>query len=635
MIMKKILSLAFCVLGLTSCLDMMNIAPTDQIASENMWTTESLTEKGMAGLYVNFYNNNDITRIQLRHTSFGGLNRWGWMGLGFDSNYLGDTSSPFNVLWDQSKGAGWFLIWYEWKWAYTSIHQINDAIQNLPKAPISDEKREKYLCEARFLRAWMYARLNKIYGGSAYSSRLHGKTLENTLSVPLYLEPISEKECVKSQSTAKAIWDAVIADLNVCIASANFPNNTLTVNYGRPSKGAAYALRGMAYLYLEDYEKAIKDFEEVAKCGYGYWDGEYIDMFHHLNEKNSEMIFTIQFDETSGYCDNLQLVLGGRDTWNSWSNIRPSSAFVDYFQNADGTEFKWSEVPGLEDWEKLTPSQREVFFLRDGIKSGVNPVTGKQWTMSHNGIFNEAIANIGQDVFDKYYKDSGNEDRIRAAYNNRDPRLKAICLVPYDPYDTFKDLTDNGGKVQKAKELRWPFLSDLEGDDKGDYYIGGSNNMYIFKKYSYSQPDDLIDRLKCPTDWPLIRYTDIALLLAECYVEKDRLADAATIVNKIRSRAGMPPVTPDSKEQMREAVRYERRIELSIECHNFFDEWRWGTYKKMKFLDKDIYGDSSWWGEWDGFREKWYYADYMYPWPCPAGESRRNTNLVRTDGWAY
>ena len=55
----------------------------------------------------------------------------------------------------------------------------------------------------------------------------------------------------------------------------------------------------------------------------------------------------------------------------------------------------------------------------------------------------------------------------------------------------------------------------------------------------------------------------------------------------------------------------------------------------MKFLDKDIYGDSSWWGEWDGFREKWYYADYMYPWPCPAGESRRNTNLVRTDGWAY
>lgn len=633
--MKKIFATILSVSVLASCVDMLNLSPTDQIASQSMWTTESLTDKGMAGLYVNFYNNEDISRVQLRHDSFGGINRWGWMGMGFASNYVGDTSSPFDALWKQSKNASWFLIWYEWKWAYTSIHQINDALKYLPDAPVSEEKRARYIAEAKFLRAWMYARLNRIYGGSAYASRLHGKTLENTLSVPLYLEVITEKECTRTQSTAAKVWDAVIKDLNDCIACEAFPDNTLSTNYGRPSKGAAYALRGMAYLYLEDYDSAISDFEKVDDCGYGFWQGDYIDMFHHKNEKNSEMIFAIQFDEASGYCDNIQLAIGGRDTWNSWSNLRPSSDFVDYFQNADGTAFRWSDVEGFEDWDKLTPVQREVYFLRDGIKSGKNPVTGKDWTSSQKGTFNERIARIGQDVFDKYYRDNGNEARVKLAYGNRDPRLKDICLVPYDPYDTFKGLTDNGGKIQKGKELRWPFLSDLEGDDKGDYYIGGNQSMYVYKKFSYNRPDDLIDRLQGPTDWPLIRYTDVALLLAECYVEKNRFSEAADIVNDIRDRAGMPPVSVGSQEQMREAVRYERRIELCLECHNFFDEWRWGTYKETKFQGKDVYGDTAWWKEWDGYREKWYYNDKMYPWPCPAGESRRNTNLVRTDGWAY
>jgi hypothetical protein len=157
----------------------------------------------------------------------------------------------------------------------------------------------------------------------------------------------------------------------------------------------------------------------------------------------------------------------------------------------------------------------------------------------------------------------------------------------------------------------------------------------VFKKFSYSTPEDLIDRLQGPTDWPLIRYTDVALLLAEAYVEDNQLQKAADIVNQIRKRAHMPEISTGSQQELREAVRYERRVELSLECHNFFDEWRWGTYKDAKFLGNTVYGDSAWWGEWDGYREKWYYNDIMYPWPTPAQECRRNENLVRTPGWSY
>ncbi len=634
---NRILIPALSLLPLAACTDMLDIAPANQIASANMWSTESLADKGMAGLYENFYRD-DLSRIQLRHEDMAGLNRQGWMGMEFQCDFVSDNYH-LRALSDATKDASEFVVWYEWQWCYTSIHRINDALANLHKAGLSTEKLERYICEARFLRAWTYSRLNKIYGG-----------------VPLYLEVISEDQCTRSQSTAVEVWNAVITDLNYCIDSPYCPVNTLTENYGRPSKGAAYSLRGMAYMWLAYeaekgsqteydaayyYQQAVNDFEMVDDCGYGLWAGKFIDFFNYTNEKDHEMIFPLQYNTDAGYCDNLQLIIGGRDTWNSWSNARPSSDFVDYFQNADGTVFHWVDV--IPEWEDQVfvdnPAAREVFFLRNGIHLDADgTVIQDNWDRDQAGIIQERIDRVvgllgGLDEFNRYYLPDGNEDRVRRGYADRDPRLKDIVLTPYEPYDTFKDATDNGGQIQIGKELRWPFL--VEGDDYGDYYIGTYNNMFVFKKYSYNKPDDLIDRLRCPTDWPLIRYTDVVLQLAEAYVHVGRSGDAVAIVNQIRARAGMPNISVGSDEEVMEAIRYERRVELCLEGHDFFDEWRWGTYKEMKFQGLERYGGQNWWGEWDGYDYYWYYTDDMYPWAAPAQECQRNPNLKQKPGWAY
>lgn len=634
---NRILIPALSLLPLAACTDMLDIAPANQIASANMWSTESLADKGMAGLYENFYRD-DLSRIQLRHEDMAGLNRQGWMGMEFQCDFVSDNYH-LRALSDATKDASEFVVWYEWQWCYTSIHRINDALANLHKAGLSTEKLERYICEARFLRAWTYSRLNKIYGG-----------------VPLYLEVISEDQCTRSQSTAVEVWNAVITDLNYCIDSPYCPVNTLTENYGRPSKGAAYSLRGMAYMWLAYeaekgsqteydaayyYQQAVNDFEMVDDCGYGLWAGKFIDFFNYTNEKDHEMIFPLQYNTDAGYCDNLQLIIGGRDTWNSWSNARPSSDFVDYFQNADGTVFHWVDV--IPEWEDQVfvdnPAAREVFFLRNGIHLDADgTVIQDNWDRDQAGIIQERIDRVvgllgGLDEFNRYYLPDGNEDRVRRGYADRDPRLKDIVLTPYEPYDTFKDATDNGGQIQIGKELRWPFL--VEGDDYGDYYIGTYNNMFVFKKYSYNRPDDLIDRLRCPTDWPLIRYTDVVLQLAEAYVHVGRSGDAVAIVNQIRARAGMPNISAGTDEEVMEAIRYERRVELCLEGHDFFDEWRWGTYKEMKFQGLERYGGQNWWGEWDGYDYYWYYTDDMYPWAAPAQECQRNPNLKQKPGWAY
>jgi hypothetical protein len=117
----------------------------------------------------------------------------------------------------------------------------------------------------------------------------------------------------------------------------------------------------------------------------------------------------------------------------------------------------------------------------------------------------------------------------------------------------------------------------------------------------------------------IFRYGDMLLLLAEAYVEEGRLEDARAIVNAIRARAGqaaqgcgLPADAPladndariavplddpaivwadyeiglyttpwTDQDLAREAVRYERRLELAMEGERFFDLRRWGVAQQV------------------------------------------------------
>ncbi|MCU6771014.1 RagB/SusD family nutrient uptake outer membrane protein [Bacteroides cellulolyticus] len=605
--MKKYLLMAtiYCSV-FSSCVD-LDLNPHNQISSGTMWTSPDLAQRGMNGLMDEFYCR-DLGNTQLGRQE-SGLNRQGIESLSFQTAYY-SNSSPSTLLTNATKGANDFQIKREWQFCYTIIHACNDAIANLHKAGLDKNTLERYYCEARFLRAWSYHRLNMLYQG-----------------VPVYLEPISNAECTKGQSSAEEVWNYVLDDLKFCIENENFPDNTLKENYGRPSKGAAYALRGMVYMWKKMYSEAVKDFNKVKDCGYSLYQGKYIDLFTKKNEKNPEMIFTVQFDAETGFCDNIVHMVGARDNYDSWTEIKPSVDFVDYYQNSDGSKFNWEEVPGLEDWNKLTVKQREVFFCRNGLET-LDP----KWKKA-------VINRIGQDVYDKYYLNDGNEERIKKAYDNRDPRLKQTIATPYEPIDCYKP-NYNNNNVQKGKELRWPAIS--QGGDGGDLWLDKRTSaFYMYKKYNEFEKGAIVDRDHCETDWPLIRYTDVLLQLAEALTELNDIDGAINLVNQVRSRANMPSLTNggsgpngvNGKDDMLERIRYEKRVEFPVEAINFFDEIRWGTLKESKFQGKNENGGKSWWG--DIVQERWYYEDYMWPWSAPLTEIQKNPNLTRREGWAY
>ncbi len=98
-------------------------------------------------------------------------------------------------------------------------------------------------------------------------------------------------------------------------------------------------------------------------------------------------------------------------------------------------------------------------------------------------------------------------------------------------------------------------------------------------------------------NYNIIRYADVLLWAAECEVEVGSLDQARSFVNMVRARAingAMVPIdnssgspsavyhvglytTPwTSQAEARNLVRYERRLEFSMEGHRFFDLVRWG-----------------------------------------------------------
>lgn len=81
-------------------------------------------------------------------------------------------------------------------------------------------------------------------------------------------------------------------------------------------------------------------------------------------------------------------------------------------------------------------------------------------------------------------------------------------------------------------------------------------------------------------NYVVLRYADVLLMHAEALVEQNiRLQDAVADINRVRARPGvkMPAIATGDQAGLRKKLRHERRVELALEGHRFFDLIRWGN----------------------------------------------------------
>lgn len=116
-----------------------------------------------------------------------------------------------------------------------------------------------------------------------------------------------------------------------------------------------------------------------------------------------------------------------------------------------------------------------------------------------------------------------------------------------------------------------------EGDEREDVSVGyvelsGSlrdNKVYPYIK-KYAKPHALHGNHGM--NWPIYRYAEVLLFLAEALMEQGDEAGAALYLNQVRNRAGLP----DAQGDLLQAIYNERRVELAFENKRWFDLVRTG-----------------------------------------------------------
>lgn len=571
---------------LTSCEDFLTKVPTGSLSSGTMFTTATTAESVLTGAY---------NALRYGHATQWATNLDCYAEV-FDPNASRVGTSYMHLTGAATTGDGTYNS--VWQNHYEGIYRANDVINNFHQVPdMAEEKKAQRIAEAKFLRAWWYYRLNCLYRG-----------------VPVFLKNYApDYYFTVGKTDRNGVWEVILNDLNDCIACEHLPEKYEqgSADWGRVTKGAAYALRGKVYLWLEEWENAENDFRKVGECGYGLQTNcSYAELFTLSNEKCNEMVFSVQMAEESGYGQCYGYNYGNHCTAGTGQNAYNLNArFADSFENVDGSPFNWDDIiPG---YNSVEPASRRAYFLRDGL--------------SKSERTNQA--DLGADM--TLYLETGNEARIKAAYENRDPRLTAIAITPYSEY------VGGVSGVDLTYVYRFPF--DSKNEPVLDLETAAPTNLsYPLRKF-------VPVGVECthigynPLDIPLIRYADVLLCLAESLNEQDRFDEALACVNQVRARAGVAQINSSgykgaavaSKEELRDRIRKERKWELTGEQVLYFDELRWGTWKEDKFGD-----DNGLMHAWGGMISKYNLGgDYYVLWPIPRSETEKNDALKQNDGW--
>lgn len=171
-----------------------------------------------------------------------------------------------------------------WNGQYQEINLTNQVLDNVPNIQMDASLKDRYLAEAKFLRAYAYFRLVRAFG-----------------DVPLRLTVPKDASEYNIPRTPKAqVWAAIENDLNDAIAvlPATYPSTDV----GRATKGAAQALLAKVSMYQKKWSTVLTLTNAIISSGTYSLFADFEKQFRIENENNSESIFEIQAKYVAGNC---------------------------------------------------------------------------------------------------------------------------------------------------------------------------------------------------------------------------------------------------------------------------------------------------------------------------------------------
>lgn len=343
--MKKILSfigVGTIILFITSCENLLEQYPKDQIASETFWQTEKDVNLGVAGVYN--------AMLSRRAMNYG---RCLWDGL----SDIGWGYSDYNRGLIESTTAGIGSIYTD---CYVGISRCNVFLDNVDKATsVNQAVRDKAKGEVLFLRSDFYFTLTEIYGG-----------------VPLYTEPPTIDESIIAKSTKEQVVTQILADLELAISY--LPDDKYT---GHAVKASALALKAQVLMHNNRWAEAAAAANQIITSGKFSLYNDYKNLFLRSGQDNNpEIIFSLKYLNPN--CGNYAANSAPEMLWAHGHSLTPLQEFVDMFECTDGLPITTSPLYDPANY-KLNRDPRMLFTIIDfaDYKAKGDPIgqTGETW----------------------------------------------------------------------------------------------------------------------------------------------------------------------------------------------------------------------------------------------------------------
>ena len=426
-------------------------------------------------------------------------------------------------------------LWYN---CYIAISRANNALRSLNNVSEQDFPNKKIrIGECRFIRGHFYFLLKVLFKSIPY--------IDETVAIEDY-GTISNIALSNDE-----LWQKIADDFKA--AYDNLPESQGT-DVGRANKYSAAAYLAKTYLYkayrqdekhnvteinVEDLKQVLTFSNEVMSSDYGLEDDFAYNFLPGSYENGKESLFAIQHSTDDG-------TLYGRLNFSDALNV----------------PMKFS---GSCDFQK--PSQNLV--------NAYKTVNG----LPEFSDYNKADYNA-------------NTDKV-------DPRLYHTVALPGVPYKyDKKNIFDESWTRNKA-------VYGLYSSLKENVALNDPSSVLI-DPFRANMKNKIV-----------IRYADVVLMRAEALIELDREKEALPLINEIRERAKKSTGLIDYAENVdialyvdnvncnwtkpyaREALRWERRLELAMESQRFFDLVRWGiadsvinTFYKEEAPKRTYYEDA-------------------------------------------
>lgn len=244
-------------------------------------------------------------------------------------------------------------------------------------------------------------------------------------------------------------------------------------------------------------------------------------------------------------------------------------------------------------------------YFAEAAKWGKEVIKSNQYSLWPNYLDNFRLANENgrESVFEIQYteeatSDYGGEGYTRGTMTTILQRSRSSAFGEagwgydrptqnlYNEYEAGDARRDETILVPTDKQIETPaqeiYCGDRMLNRKYAMYNDGANGGIYKLAHATRSPKNNIQ----------IRYADVLLMYAEACCESGDLPSAKTALKEVRDRAGLSqfPYTAviqgqtvtfnDNQDDLRKAIRHERRVELAMEGHRWFDLTRWGIAKE-------------------------------------------------------